>query len=101
MLELNMFKKTRPPTRSTQLTEKAEDTRARILNGALALFRRNGFEQTTMREIAEEAGVSLGNAYYYFDSKEALVMAFYQRAHDELPSRVGAAVAGTTGLEQR
>ena len=96
-----MFKKTRPPIKLTQLTEKAEDTRTRILNAALALFRRKGFEQTTMREIAEEAGVSLGNAYYYFESKEALVMAFYERAHMELPSRVTAAVAPATGLEEQ
>ena len=96
-----MFKKTRPPTRSTQLTEKAEDTRTRILNAALALFRRKGFEQTTMREIAEEAGVSLGNAYYYFESKETLVMAFYERAHMELPSHVRAAVVPATGLEEQ
>ena len=73
----------------------------RILNAALGLFRRKGFEQTTMREIAEEAGVSLGNAYYYFESKEALVMAFYERAHLELPSRVTAAVAPAASLEEQ
>src|SRR5215813_7819877 len=101
MLELNMFKKTRPPIKSTQLTEKAEDTRTRILNAALALFRRKGFEQTTMREIATETGVSLGNAYYYIESKEALVMAFYERAHTELPSRVAAAVLPAAGLEEQ
>jgi AcrR family transcriptional regulator len=101
MLNLNMFKKMRPPIKLTQLTEKAEDTRTRILTAALALFRRKGFEQTTMREIAEEAGVSLGNAYYYFESKEALVMAFYERAHIELPSHVTAAVAPATGLEEQ
>ena len=95
MLKLNMFKTT------SHLTEKAEDTRTRILNAALGLFRRKGFEQTTMREIAEEAGVSLGNAYYYFESKEALVMAFYERAHLELPSRVTAAVAPATSLEEQ
>jgi AcrR family transcriptional regulator len=90
MLKLNMFK-----------TLKAEETRMRILNAALGLFRRKGFEQTTMREIAEEAGVSLGNAYYYFESKEALVMAFYERAHLELPSRVTATVAPATSLEEQ
>ena len=95
MLKLNMFKTT------SRLTEKAEDTRTRILNAALGLFRRKGFDQTTMREIAEEAGVSLGNAYYYFESKEALVMAFYERAHLELPSRVTAAVAPATSLEEQ
>src|SRR5215475_15088712 len=95
MLKLNMFKTT------SRLTEKAEDTRTSILNAALDLFRRKGFEQTTMREIAGEAGVSLGNAYYYFESKEALVMAFYERAYMELPSRVAASVAPATSLEQQ
>jgi len=32
--------------------------------------------------VAEKAGVSLGNAYYYFRSKEYLIQAFYQRLHD-------------------
>ena len=36
-----------------------------------------------MRAIAERAGVSLGNTYYYFHSKEHLIQAFYQRLHDE------------------
>src|SRR5215831_7081106 len=98
---LNMFKTDRRDMKSNPLSEKAEDTRMRILNAALALFRRKGFEQTTIREIAAEAGVSLGNTYYYFGSKEALVMAFYERAHVELPSLVGAAVAQSKGLEAR
>ena len=62
-------------------TKKAEATSARILDVALDLFRRGGFEQTTMRGIAAEAGVSLGSAYYYFESKEHLVMAFYGTGH--------------------
>ena len=36
-----------------------------------------------MRAIAERAGVALGNAYYYFRSKEQLIQAFYGRTHDE------------------
>src|SRR5437868_11539035 len=36
-----------------------------------------------MRAIAAEAGVSVGNAYYYFDSKEALIQAYYDRAQAE------------------
>ena len=50
---------------------RSEETRQNILSAALDLFRRNGFEKTTMREIASEAGVALGSAYYYVDSKEA------------------------------
>ena len=63
---------------------KSEETRRRILAAAIELFRRRGFESTTMREIAQEAGVALGSAYYYFESKEALVMAFYEQARDEM-----------------
>lgn len=56
---------------------KGEQTRAHIVAVALRLFRERGYEQTTMRVIAREAGVSVGNAYYYFASKEHLVQAYY------------------------
>ena len=61
---------------SRQPTAKSEATRARILEAALRTFRKRGFHAATMREIASEAGVALGAAYYYFDSKNARVMAF-------------------------
>jgi len=64
-------------------TTKGEQTRARILDAALVLFRKHGYERTTMRAVAESAGVSLGNAYYYFESKESLIQAFYGRTHDQ------------------
>ena len=64
-------------------TRKAEKTRAQILDTALELFRERGFEETTMRAIADAAGLSVGNAYYYFRAKEHLVQAFYERSHEE------------------
>ena len=63
-------------------TSKGEQTRALILETALEIFKERGYEQTTMRAIAQKAGVSLGNAYYYFRSKEFLIQAFYQRLHE-------------------
>ena len=60
---------------------KAARTRAAILDSAMRLFRERGYEETTMRAIATEAGVSVGNAYYYFASKEHLIQAFYDDAH--------------------
>jgi AcrR family transcriptional regulator len=54
-----------------------------ILATALELFRKQGYEQTTMRAIAEAAGASLGNAYYYFPSKEHLVLAFYEQTGED------------------
>ena len=50
-----------------------------IVETALRLFQENGYDKTTMRGIAREAGVSVGNAYYYFSSKEQLVQGFYDR----------------------
>lgn len=81
--------------------KKAAETRSRILASALDLFRRRGFDQTTMREIAAEAGVALGGAYYYFASKEALVMAFYEQASQEMSAKIEADLADAKGLESR
>ena len=64
-------------------TNKGEQTKALILETALELFRERGYEETTMRAIAQKAGLSLGNAYYYFHSKEFLIQAFYHRTHEE------------------
>jgi len=72
-----------------------KDTQGRILEAALALFRERGFEETTMREIAARAGVATGLAYYYFDSKDAIVLAFYQRAKETLPALLESAHAHT------
>lgn len=64
--------------------QKSDETRLKILTAALALFRTQGFDKSTMREVAQRAGVATGAAYYYFDSKEALVLAFYEQAAEEL-----------------
>ena len=91
-----MFNSANPST----LTNKAEATRNRIVDVALDLFRRHGFERTTMREIAGKAGVSLGSAYYYFESKESLVMAFYERAMDGMAPGIEAALKNATKFDK-
>jgi AcrR family transcriptional regulator len=63
-------------------TVKGDQTKALILETALEMFRERGYDETTMRAVAQKAGVSLGNAYYYFHSKEYLIQAFYQRLND-------------------
>ena len=65
-------------------TGKGERTRQRILETALGLFASEGYEATTMRDIAAAAGCSLGLAYRYFDHKEDLVLALYARLAAEL-----------------
>lgn len=80
---------------------KSEETRARILKAALTVFRERGFERATMREIAAEAEVAVGAAYYYFESKEAIVMAFYERAQQEMKLDLEAMLDRSRTLELR
>jgi len=82
-------------------TPKAEETRERILDAALALFQERGFDDTTMRDIAEKGDVATGAAYYYFRSKEDLVMAFYARAADEARDVVPELIGRSRDLKKR
>jgi pyoverdine/dityrosine biosynthesis protein Dit1 len=58
---------------------RAGRSRLRVLEGALALFARDGYETTTFRRIAKESGVSVGLVCRYFPTKEHLVLALYDR----------------------
>ena len=82
-------------------TPKAEETRERIVDAALRLFREKGFDETTMRDIAAEAGVATGAAYYYFRSKEDLVMAFYLRTAEVAREMSGPTIAKSADLKKR
>ena len=79
---------------------KAEATATRILDAALALFLEQGFDAATMRGIAESAGVATGAAYYYYASKDAIVMDFYQRSCDEMQEKIRLALQDIKTLEQ-
>ncbi|KNZ70404.1 transcriptional regulator, TetR family [Thermincola ferriacetica] len=60
----------------TRRERKKEATRLKIMETAIRLFKKRGFEQTTMNRISEEADVALGTLYNYFPSKEAIVGAY-------------------------
>jgi AcrR family transcriptional regulator len=80
-------------------TEKGEKTRSAILDSALHLFREQGFDATTMRDIARHAGVALGAAYYYFPSKEAIIQAYYEVVQAEHNRRVSEALAADQRMD--
>lgn len=84
---------------SEERISKSEATRERILETALTLFAEKGFANTTMREIAKEANCSLGLAYRYFETKDAMVLALYERLVVEFAEEVEALPA--TSLAQR
>ena len=80
---------------------KSARTRSTIIDAALRLFRERGYEATTMRAIAAEAGVSVGNAYYYFSSKEELIQGFYDRAQVDHAAAARPVLDGTADLTAR
>jgi AcrR family transcriptional regulator len=82
-------------------TPKSEETRLKILESALALFREKGFESATMRDIATKADVATGAAYYYYPSKDAIVLDFYRQSSAEMREKIESAIEGISGLERR
>ena len=62
----------------------ASDRRAEILRLAADLFAERGFKATTVRDIAEAAGVLSGSLYHHFDSKESIIEELLREYVDEL-----------------
>jgi AcrR family transcriptional regulator len=91
----------RPVPDPAARSPKAEQTRGTILESAMRLFRRDGYDRTTMRAIASEAGVSVGNAYYYFGSKEHLIQAFYDQVQVEHADAAAGVLERETSFEAR
>jgi AcrR family transcriptional regulator len=76
-------------------TDPTTDRHARILDAAERCFVRSGFHRTTMHDVAAEAGMSPGNLYRYFASKEAMVVGLAERDR----ARVGEDFSAFTGTE--
>ncbi|MDG9700759.1 TetR family transcriptional regulator [Streptomyces sp. DH37] len=72
-----------------------------MLETALRLFGERGYDRTTMRAIAQEAGVSVGNAYYYFGSKEHLIQGFYDRITEQHQAAVEGVLESERDLAAR
>jgi AcrR family transcriptional regulator len=79
----------------------SDDTRSLVRATALRLFRERGYAATTMRAIAQEAGVSTGNAYYHFESKDHLVQELYLDVNQEHVRRAQTVLAAGGDLAER
>lgn len=55
------------------------EKRARIMNAAVEEFANNGFENTSIQQIAKKSGISVGSVYKYFENKEALFTSVVQQ----------------------
>src|SRR5215468_5774329 len=73
-----------------QVRTKPDDTRARIMETAEALFRRLGFAKTAVADIAAELDMSPANVYRFFSSKNAIVEAICQRCLSEVENNAWA-----------
>lgn len=62
---------------------RVSDKRERLLAAAKTLIHHQGFNQTTLADIAKESKVPLGNVYYYFKTKEDIAAAVIQERTDE------------------
>ena len=62
------------------------ETRQRILDVALDLFVEQGYEKTSLREIAERVGVTKAALYYHFQSKEDIVTTLHMPVHELMHS---------------
>ena len=76
-------------------TEQGVAARERLYATAIGLIARRGYEATTLREIAGEAGVSVGLLYRYFPSKQAVIIALYEELSTEYARRAAGMKPGT------
>lgn len=60
---------------------RADFTKQLLFDTAMKMFARDGFESTTMRAIAAEAGVAASASYYYYANKESLIQEYYEKLH--------------------
>ncbi|GLZ82039.1 TetR family transcriptional regulator [Actinorhabdospora filicis] len=89
------------PPAADRARARGERTRSAIIETALRLFDERGYDKTTMRAIAAEAGVSVGNAYYYFASKDHLIQGFYLRMAEAHEAIVLPRLTGVDDLSER
>jgi len=87
--------------REARAGARALQRRLAILKAAGRAFRRHGFAQTGMREIAREAKLSSGNLYYYFRGKDELLAFCQDHALDRLLAEVKAVRASERSAPSR
>src|SRR5687767_15072759 len=80
----------RPPGRSVH----GDAARKKLFDAAIRLIEQRGYEGTTLRNVAEEAGVSVGLLYRYYPSKRAIVLALYEELSAEYADQAAEMPAG-------
>jgi AcrR family transcriptional regulator len=76
--------------RSSSRDLQREETRRRVRKAALAVFRRDGFRDARMDDVAKVAGVSYGSVYFHFPTKEDALLAVLDEAEERIAAAVDA-----------
>jgi AcrR family transcriptional regulator len=87
---MNMFSENVKPQkrgRPRGQTSRGVETRDSLYQTAMRMIAQRGYEATTLRDIAKEAGVSVGLLYRYFPSKQAVIIALYEELSADYSSR--------------
>src|SRR5437773_7361835 len=79
--------------------EASQDRREQIMQAAMACFAKRGFHQTSMHDISDEAGISVGLIYRYFENKEAVISAMADRHKKEISEMLQRAKQAPSLLE--
>ena len=94
---INMFTKNSKPAkrgRPAGRTVEGEATRRRLYETAIRLVGEQGYEATTLRDVAKRGGVSPGLLYRYFPSKRSVVLALYDELSDAFAKEAAGMPAG-------
>lgn len=78
------------------MTKHSETRREEILQAAAKLFRENGFEKTTVRQLGEKVGIQSGSLFHYFKSKEEILIAMIEETIAENKKLLLESIAGAT-----
>ncbi len=91
---LNMFK-------TDGKSAKSEETRKLLMEKAVEIFLAKGFEKATLRDLSKATGLSLGSFYYYFPSKEAIILDFYRQNFAIFAAEAKAGIATSKKFEKQ
>ena len=80
---------------------RGESLRIKVLDTALQLFSRQGYFNTSIHDIRQEAGVSIGAIYHHFKNKEALACSLYESLLQLMEREIEAVATGQHGCQQK
>ena len=82
-------------------TDVSEERKAQILEAAKESFTKRGFHKTRMSDIADASGLSKGALYWYFESKDAIILSLLERVFEHELQDLKTLIEVDQGAEER